>query len=90
MCSNETSSLRYSGGRALHDERHEQQGDGEVLCIELDDKERDLARGIVLSVRPCVPERQRVKESRGAEESASETLLHASVSDTFPLPHRST
>ena len=79
----ETSSLRDSMRRSIHDQRHEEHRERKELRFELDDKERDLARRVVLSVRVRVCERQGGQKRVRIEEVACKHLYAKSAPTCF-------
>jgi stress response protein YsnF len=70
MCGEQARELGSCGIWAIDDESHEEQGEGQILCVEVHDEEADLARRVVLRERVCVRERERGEEGVAVEDAA--------------------
>jgi hypothetical protein len=74
MRGDEACELRLGMVGAVDDKRHEEHGPGQELCVEVYDEEVDLARGVVLSVRVGVGERQGREERVAVKQNACDSL----------------
>lgn len=74
MGGEETGGLGHGLRLAVDDECHEQQSKRQVLRIEINDEEGDLASGVVLGEGVRVGEREGRKEGICVQEDASDGL----------------
>jgi stress response protein YsnF len=63
MRGDQAGDLRHGGLGTVDDEGHEEQREGQVLCVEVEDEEVDLARGVVLGEGVGVGKRKGGEES---------------------------
>jgi hypothetical protein len=91
MSSDETRSLREGSFGVVHDERQEKQRQRQVLRIEGEDEEGDLARRIVLSIRVCAGESEGGQEGVCIQKVACENLEASQQQPPKlpPSPHHS-
>lgn len=74
MRGNDASQLRSSSFRTVGDKSEEEHGEGQILCVKVDDEELDRARRVVLAKGVCVGEGQRGKKRICVQKAACRCL----------------
>jgi stress response protein YsnF len=74
VCGNKTRELAGCGVGAVDDEGHEEQREGQVFGVEVQDEEVDLTGWVVLCESVCVCERECGEEGVAVEEEACDCL----------------
>lgn len=80
MCGDETRELAGRGVGAVDDEGHEEECEGQIFGVEVQDEEVDLTGGVVLCESICVCECECGEESVAVEEKARNCLCVQSAS----------